>query len=69
VIWILIVESILVAVRGSFAKYLPGVQLSNIGQGGSQDLSYQFSMQYSLAFLLILAIIASILFKRRDVAN
>lgn len=69
VIWILIVESILVAVRGSFAKYLPGVQLSNIGQGGSPDISYQSSMQYALVFLLILAVLASFLFKRRDVAN
>ena len=69
VIWILIVESILVAVRGSFAKYLPGVQLSNIGQGGSEDLTFIYSMRYSLGFLLVTAILASILFKRRDVAN
>jgi ABC-2 type transport system permease protein len=69
VIWILIVESILVAVRRSLADYMPGTQLSNIGQGGSMDLSYSYSMQYALIFLAVIAIIASILFKRRDVAN
>ncbi len=69
VIWILIVESILVAVRRSLADYMPGTQLSNIGQGGSMDLSYQYSMQYSLVFLTLISIVAAILFKRRDVAN
>jgi len=69
VIWILIVESILVAVRRSLADYMPGTQLSNIGQGGSMDLSYEYSMRYSLIFLGVIAIIAAILFKRRDVAN
>ena len=69
VIWILIVESILVAVRRSLADYMPGTQLSNIGQGGSVDLSYQYSMQYSLVFLTLISIVAAILFKRRDVAN
>jgi ABC-type transport system involved in multi-copper enzyme maturation permease subunit len=69
VIWILIVESLLVAVRSSFGKYLPGVQLSNIGQGGSIDLSYSYSMQYSLIFLALATTITAILFKRRDVAN
>jgi uncharacterized protein YqgC (DUF456 family) len=69
VIWILIVESILVAVRGSFAKYLPGVQLSNIGQGGSDDLTFIYSMRYALVFLVAMALLASVLFKRRDVAN
>ncbi len=69
VIWILIVESILVAVRRSLADYMPGTQLSNIGQGGSMDLSYQYSMQYSLVFLALISIVAAVLFKRRDVAN
>ncbi len=69
VIWILIVESILVAVRRSLADYMPGTQLSNIGQGGSVDLSYQYSMQYSLVFLALISIVAAVLFKRRDVAN
>jgi ABC-type transport system involved in multi-copper enzyme maturation permease subunit len=69
VIWILIVESILVAVRRSLADYMPGTQLSNIGQGGSADLSYEYSMRYALVFLIVISIIASVLFKRRDVAN
>jgi hypothetical protein len=69
VIWILIVESILVAVRRSLADYMPGTQLSNIGQGGSTDLSYEYSMRYALVFLIVISIIASVLFKRRDVAN
>ena len=69
VIWILIVESILVAVRRSLADYMPGTQLSNIGQGGSADLSYEYSMRYAVVFLIVISIIASVLFKRRDVAN
>lgn len=69
VIWILIVESILIAVRRSLADYMPGTQLSNIGQGGSMDLSYAYSMRYALIFLVVISLIASVLFKRRDVAN
>lgn len=69
VIWILIVESILIAVRRSLADYMPGTQLSNIGQGGSLDLSYEYSMRYSLIFLAVISIVAAVLFKRRDVAN
>lgn len=69
VIWILIVESILIAVRRSLAEYMPGTQLSNIGQGGSLDLSYEYSMRYSLIFLAVISIVAAVLFKRRDVAN
>jgi hypothetical protein len=48
---------------------MPGTQLSNIGQGGSADLSYEYSMRYALVFLIVISIIASVLFKRRDVAN
>ena len=69
VIWSLILESILGLVVSSSQKWLPGQNFTNIAQGGSTDVGYQWSMLISGIYLGVAFAIVAILFKRRDVAN
>jgi ABC-type transport system involved in multi-copper enzyme maturation permease subunit len=48
---------------------MPGINFSNLGEGGNSNLSYRHSIAVSLAYLIIGGAIAAVLFKRRDVAN
>ena len=74
VLWLLIVENLLVAVKNSSQYWLPGAQLSSIANGGAQ-LGTTAGIEYSQALLVggiyvaVGAIVASVLFVRRDVAN
>jgi ABC-type transport system involved in multi-copper enzyme maturation permease subunit len=74
VLWLLIVENLLVAVKNSSQYWLPGAQLSSIANGGAQ-LGTTSGIEYSQALLVggiyvaVGAIVASVLFVRRDVAN
>ena len=69
VIWLLIVENILIAVKGSLGKWMPGNLMSTIAIGGTDDLSYTYSVTMVAIYLVIGTTIVSILFKRRDVSN
>lgn len=69
VVWILIIESLLTALRPSVEKWLPGALLSAVGQGGTFSLEYQRSLIASCIFVIAISLIASILFVKRDVAQ
>ena len=75
VIWILIVENLLTAVVGGIDKYLPGQLLTAVSTGGSisfdgtEVMSYKYALAGSALYVVSGAILVSILFKRRDVAN
>jgi len=69
VIWSLILETILGGVVSSTQKWLPGQNFDNIAQGGSNTVSYQWSLGISALYLSVGFAIVAILFKRRDVAN
>jgi ABC-type transport system involved in multi-copper enzyme maturation permease subunit len=69
VLWILIIENLLGAVKPVFLKWMPGNQLSTIAQGGSPDISYSHALTLGTAYVLLGAVIATILFSRRDVSN
>ena len=69
VLWLLIVENLLVAVKNSTQSWLPGSQLTIIASGGSADVSYSHALATGSAYVVFGAIVASILFVRRDVAN
>ena len=69
VLWLLIVEILLIAVKNSFQSWLPGYQLSTIASGGSADVTYSHALATGGAYVAVGAIVASILFVRRDVAN
>jgi ABC-type transport system involved in multi-copper enzyme maturation permease subunit len=69
VLWLLIVENLLIAVKVSLQNWLPGAQLSAIASGGLIDLTYKHALTVGGMYVAVGAIIASVLFVRRDVAN
>ncbi|CAB5239358.1 unannotated protein [freshwater metagenome] len=69
VLWILIIENLLGAVKASTLQWMPGSQLQTISQGGTVDISYSHAMQVGGAYVIAATVVASILFSRRDVAN
>jgi len=69
VLWLLIVENLLIAVKSSWQSFLPGAQLTAIASGGTLDLTYKHALAVGGIYVAIGATIASVLFVRRDVAN
>jgi ABC-type transport system involved in multi-copper enzyme maturation permease subunit len=69
VLWILIIENLLGAVKPTFLKWMPGNQFTTIAQGGSPDVSYSHALTLGTLYVLVGAIIATVLFTRRDVSN
>jgi hypothetical protein len=69
VLWLLIVENLLVAVKNSWQGWLPGAQLNAIASGGIVDLTYKHALTVGGIYVAAGAIVASVLFVRRDVAN
>jgi len=69
VLWLLIVENLLIAVKSSLQSWLPGAQLSAIASGGAIDLTYKHALTVGGLYVGVGAIVASVLFVRRDVAN
>jgi hypothetical protein len=69
VLWLLIVENLLIAVKNSWQNWLPGAQLNAIASGGLVDLTYKHALAVGGIYVGVGAIIASVLFVRRDVGN
>jgi ABC-type transport system involved in multi-copper enzyme maturation permease subunit len=74
ILWLLIIENLLIAVKNSLENWLPGAQLSAIASGGSATgrsagIEYSHALLVGGIYVAIGAIVASILFVRRDVAN
>ena len=69
VLWLLIIENLLGAVKPTFLKWMPGNQLTTIAQGGSSTVSYSHALTLGSLYVFIGAIIATALFTRRDVGN
>jgi ABC-type transport system involved in multi-copper enzyme maturation permease subunit len=69
VIWLLIVENILIAVKSSLGKWMPGNLISTIAIGGTDDISYTHAISMVAIYLIVGTAIVTILFKRRDVSN
>ncbi len=69
-IWLMIVEGFLLQLaRPSLLAWTPGSQLQVIGSGGTTEYSYMHGIVVSGIYVIGGAVIASILFSRRDVAN
>lgn len=69
VLWMLIIENLLGAVKSSTLDWLPGNQLNVIAMGGTPQVSYSHGMTLAAVYIGVGALVASILFSRRDVAN
>jgi hypothetical protein len=69
VIWLLIVENILIAVKSSLGNWMPGNLMSTIAVGGTSEISYMHAISLVAIYLAVGTIIVTVLFKRRDVSN
>lgn len=69
VLWLLIVENIVGAVKASTLQWLPGNQLGTIATGGSQTITYTHALSLSALYVGIALVIATVLFTKRDVSN
>jgi ABC-type transport system involved in multi-copper enzyme maturation permease subunit len=69
VLWILIIENLIGAVRSSTLEWLPGSQLQVIAVGGTPQVSYMHAMALAGIYIAVGGLIASVLFSKRDVAN
>ncbi len=69
VLWLLIVENIVGALKSSTLNWLPGNQLSTIATGGSPNVSYSHALSLSAIYVSVALVIATVLFTKRDVSN
>ena len=69
VLWLLIIENIVGALKSSTLNWLPGNQLSTIATGGSQNVSYSHALSLSAIYVGVALVIATVLFTKRDVSN
>jgi hypothetical protein len=69
VLWMLIIENLLGAVKSSTLQWLPGNQLNVIAMGGTPQVSYSHGVTMAAIYIGVGELVASILFSRRDVAN
>ena len=69
VLWLLIVENIVGAVKASTLEWLPGSQLATVAAGGTETISYMHALSLSGIYVGVALVIATVLFTKRDVAN
>ncbi|CAB4798326.1 unannotated protein [freshwater metagenome] len=74
VLWLLIIENLLIAVKNSLQNWMPGAQLQAIAAGGrargmSTGIEYSHALLVGGIYVALGAVIASFLFVRRDVSN
>ena len=69
VLWLLIVENIVGAVKSSTLEWLPGSQLATVAAGGTETISYTHALSLSGIYVGVALVIATFLFTKRDVAN
>jgi hypothetical protein len=68
-VWILILENLIGAVKPVTLKWMPGNQFSTIAQGGSLDISYSHALTLGSGFVVAALLLSSFIFVKRDVAN
>jgi ABC-2 type transport system permease protein len=68
-VWILILENLIGAVKPVTLNWAPGSQLAVIAQGGSADISYSHALILGSSYVLLALVISSLIFTKRDVAN
>ena len=68
-VWILILENLIGAVKPVTLDWVPGNQLATIAQGGTPLLSYSHALILGSFYVLVALVTSSYLFTKRDVAN
>lgn len=68
-VWILILENLIGAVKPSTLDWMPGNQFATIAQGGSETITYSHALTLGIFYVFIALAISSFIFAKRDVAN
>jgi ABC-2 type transport system permease protein len=68
-VWILILENLIGAVKPVTLKWMPGNQLSIIAQGGSETITYSHALTLGTSFVFVALALSTYIFTKRDVAN
>jgi ABC-2 type transport system permease protein len=69
VAWLLVVENIIAATVKNSGKWLPGQLMNTVAAGGDFTATYSHALLVLSAYLAAGVLIASVLFRRRDVTN
>ena len=69
VLWLLIIENLVGAIKSSTLNWLPGNQLGTIATGGSSNVTYTHALTLSAVYVGAAMIVAAFLFSKRDVDN
>ena len=68
-VWILIIENLIGAVKPVTLDWMPGNQFATIAQGGTPLISYSHALTLGTSYVLLAFLVSSFLFAKRDVAN
>jgi len=69
VAWLLVVENIIAATVKHSGKWMPGQLINTIAAGGDFNASYSHALLILSGYLAVGVLVASVLFRRRDVTN
>jgi len=68
-VWLLIIENLIGAVKPVTLDWMPGIQLATIAEGGSETISYSHALSLGSFYVFVALLVSSFLFAKRDVAN
>jgi hypothetical protein len=68
-VWILIIENLIGAVKPETLDWMPGNQFAVIAGGGTPLVSYSHALILGSSYVLLALLVSSFLFTKRDVAN
>lgn len=68
-VWLLILENLIGAVKPVTLDWMPGNQFATIAQGGSPLLSYSHALTLGTLYVFLALAISTTIFVKRDVAN
>jgi ABC-type transport system involved in multi-copper enzyme maturation permease subunit len=69
ILWLLIIEGLIGAVKPVTLEWMPGYQLSTIAEGGNFTVTYSHALTLGSIYVAVALLISGVLFARRDVAN
>lgn len=69
VAWLLVVENIIAATVKHSGRWMPGQLINTIAAGGDFNASYSHALLVLSGYLVLGVLVASVLFRRRDVTN
>jgi ABC-2 type transport system permease protein len=65
--WLLAIENIIIKIVPATTQWLPGSALTIVGEGGTSTAGYGHALVVSVAYVLVAAVVTTVVFVRRDV--